>query len=81
MLSRLRSQGSGRALSAAFAHPYVRRVRALVQLAAEAGTQGYPPDIRRRLKILNMIAYLIATTTLLYAIQQIGYGLPHATRR
>src|SRR4029077_10790614 len=50
--------------------PPIRRVRALVKLAAEAGTQGYPPDTRRRLKILNMIAYLIAITTLIYAIQQ-----------
>ena len=36
----------------------------------EAGTQGYPPDTRRRLKILNMIAYLIVITTLIYALQQ-----------
>ena len=50
--------------------PPIRRVRALAKLAAEAGTQGYPPDTRRRLKIVNMIAYLIAITTLLYAIQQ-----------
>jgi adenylate cyclase len=50
--------------------PPIRRLRALAKLAAEAGTQGYPPDTRRRLKIVNMIAYLIAITTLLYAIQQ-----------
>ena len=37
---------------------------------AAAGTAPYPPDVRRRLKILNVICYLIATTTLLYAIQQ-----------
>jgi adenylate cyclase len=37
---------------------------------AEAGTEGYPPDTRRRLKILNLISYLIAITTFLYAIQQ-----------
>jgi adenylate cyclase len=50
--------------------PPIRRVRALLKLAAEAGTHGYPPDTRRRLKIVNMIAYLIAITTFLYAIQQ-----------
>ena len=50
--------------------PPIRRFRALAKLAAEAGTQGYPPDTRRRLKIVNMIAYLIAITTLIYAIQQ-----------
>ena len=37
---------------------------------ADAGTAGYPPDVKRRLKILNLIAYLIAVTTLIYAIQQ-----------
>lgn len=48
----------------------MRRVRALGRRLAAAGTQGYPPDVRRRLKILNVMCYLIATTTLLYAIQQ-----------
>lgn len=37
---------------------------------AEAGTQGYPPEVKRRLMILNMIAYLIVVTTLIYALQQ-----------
>jgi adenylate cyclase len=37
---------------------------------AEAGTQGYPPETKRRLMILNMIAYLIVVTTLIYAVQQ-----------
>lgn len=50
--------------------PPVRRVRAILRKMAEAGTASYPPDTRRRLKILNMIAYLIAATTLIYAIQQ-----------
>jgi adenylate cyclase len=68
-LSRVRSRG-GAWLSATFAHPYVRRARALLHLLANAGTAGYPPDVRRRLKILNMMSYLIAATTLLYAIQQ-----------
>jgi len=35
------------------------------------GTEGYPPDVRRRLLIVNLIAYLIAITTAGYAIQQI----------
>jgi adenylate cyclase len=50
--------------------PFVRRLRAIVRRLAEAGTAPYPPDTRRRLKILNMVAYLIAITTLIYAIQQ-----------
>jgi adenylate cyclase len=36
---------------------------------AELGTDGYPPDVVRRLKIVNMIAYLIAISTLIYAVQ------------
>jgi len=36
---------------------------------AELGTEGFPIDTKRRLMILNLIAYLIAITTLIYAIQ------------
>jgi adenylate cyclase len=49
--------------------PGWRTVSAWVRRAVEAGTDRYPPDTRRRLKILNMFAYLIAATTLIYAIQ------------
>ncbi|MDX2307486.1 MAG: adenylate/guanylate cyclase domain-containing protein [Hyphomicrobium sp.] len=41
----------------------------LVSWLAEAGTTGYPPDVKRRLMILNMISYLIVVSTLVYAIQ------------
>jgi adenylate cyclase len=34
------------------------------------GTEGYDRHTRRRLKILNVVAYLIAAITLIYAIQQ-----------
>ena len=37
----------------------------------QAGTHGFPPETKRRLMILNMIAYLIVVTTLIYAVQQI----------
>ena len=50
--------------------PLMQHTRAFLQRIAEAGTQSYPPDVRRRLKILNMMAYLIAITTFLYAVQQ-----------
>lgn len=42
----------------------------------EAGTQGYPPETKGRLMILNMIAYLIAITTSIYLVQQayLDYG-------
>jgi len=50
--------------------PFAQRVRTILRRLAEAGTAPYPPDTQRRLKILNMVAYLIAITTLIYAIQQ-----------
>ena len=48
------------------------RLRALLAWLVEYNTQGYPAEIRTRLKILNVVAYLIAISTLIYAIQ---YGL------
>jgi adenylate cyclase len=68
-LSALKSE-IGTRLRALLDRPFAHRARALIRRAAEAGTAPYPPDVRRRLKILNMMAYLIAATTLLYAIQQ-----------
>ncbi len=41
------------------------------QKLANAGTHGYPPDIRRRLVVMNLIAYLIAISTFGYAVQHI----------
>ncbi|MEL7048460.1 MAG: adenylate/guanylate cyclase domain-containing protein [Pseudomonadota bacterium] len=37
----------------------------------EYGTHGYPPDVQRRLIVMNVIAYLIAVSTAVYAIQNI----------
>jgi len=68
-LSALKS-GIGMRLGALLDRPFMHRARALLRRIAEAGTAPYPPDVRRRLKILNMVAYLIAATTLIYAIQQ-----------
>ncbi len=42
----------------------------LLARLVEAGTRGYPPETKRRLMILNMIAYLIVVTTLIYGLQQ-----------
>lgn len=44
----------------------------VLKRAAEFGTERYPPDTKRRLKILNMFAYLIAITTLVYALQHLS---------
>ena len=38
---------------------------------AELGTEGYPPEVKRRLKILNLFAYLVAVATLAYALQHL----------
>ena len=40
---------------------------------AEYGTAGYPPPVRRRLKILNVTAYLIAFITAVYVVEQVIY--------
>lgn len=37
---------------------------------AEYGTTGYPDPIRRRLKIMNVAAYVIAAFSLIYALEQ-----------
>jgi len=47
----------------------VVRLKALVAWLVEYGTQAYPVEVRTRLKILNVVAYLIAISTLVYAIQ------------
>ncbi len=57
-------------LKPVFENPVARTLRIYGRRLAAAGTAQYPPDVRRRLKILNVMCYLIATTTLLYAIQQ-----------
>lgn len=44
--------------------------RRLARLAAY-GTEGYPPAAQRRLKILNVVAYLIAFFTFAYAAQHL----------
>jgi len=44
-----------------------RRWPALVVRLIERGTQGYPPKVRRRLMILNAMAYLIAIFSALFA--------------
>jgi adenylate cyclase len=47
----------------------VRTARNWLRALARFGTAGYPPDIQRRLVVMNLIAYLIALTTLGYSIQ------------
>jgi adenylate cyclase len=44
--------------------------RRLTRLA-ETGTAGYPEPVRRRLRIMNVAAYLIAGLTLVYTVGQV----------
>jgi len=54
-----------------------RRVgRWLARLSAY-GTESYPPNVRRRLKIMNVTAYVIALFTLVYALQQMFLDFQH----
>ncbi|OYW56415.1 MAG: adenylate/guanylate cyclase domain-containing protein [Hyphomicrobium sp. 32-62-53] len=49
--------------------PQLRSLGGVIGRLAEAGTAGYPPEVKRRLMILNLISYLIVVSTLVYAIQ------------
>lgn len=51
------------------AYTPARSLRRGLRALARAGTGGYPPDVQRRLVVMNLIAYLIALTTFGYAIQ------------
>ncbi len=50
--------------------PVIRNVSKSFGRLLEAGTAGYDSETKRRLMIMNFIAYLVALTTLIYAIQQ-----------
>jgi adenylate cyclase len=58
-------------LAARFEPERIARAKAWLGRLIEYGTDGYAPEVRTRLKILNVVAYLIAAFTLLYAIQQL----------
>jgi adenylate cyclase len=49
--------------------PQLRAIGRMIGRLGEAGTAGYPPEVKRRLMILNLISYLIVVSTLVYAIQ------------
>lgn len=57
-------------LAARFEPERIARAKAWLTRLIEYGTGGYAPEVRTRLKILNVFAYLIAAFSLLYAIQQ-----------
>jgi adenylate cyclase len=51
--------------------PGASPVGRLLGKAVEFGTERYDEDTRRRLMILNVVAYLIAVATLVYAVQHV----------
>ncbi|MGE3231380.1 MAG: adenylate/guanylate cyclase domain-containing protein [Hyphomicrobium sp.] len=59
-----------RAIEGLQSSPRLAAVGPWLSRLVEAGTAGYPPETKRRLMILNMIAYLIVVTTLIYGLQQ-----------
>ncbi len=53
---------------------FLKNSRIFFKKLSEAGTQGYPPDTKRRLVVMNIFAYLIGISTLGYALQQMALG-------
>ncbi|MEO1718635.1 MAG: hypothetical protein AAFR23_00200 [Pseudomonadota bacterium] len=47
----------------------------LVSSLINFGTHDYPEETRRRLKILNFIAYLIGATTFIYCVQHLSIDI------
>lgn len=45
------------------------RLRSFIRGIANLGIKAYPPDIRRRLKIVNVFSALVVFTTCIYAMQ------------
>lgn len=51
--------------------PALSRARPWLARLAAVGTAGYPPAVQRRLKILNVVCYLVAFFTAAYSVQHI----------
>ncbi len=49
--------------------------RGFIRGIANLGIEGYPPDIRRRLKIVNVFSALVVVTTCIYAAQLWASGV------
>lgn len=50
-------------------------VRTFIQGISNLGIKDYPPDIQRRLKIVNVFSALVVVTTCIYALQLWASGL------
>ena len=53
-------------------HPLAGKLRTLAAYLRDYGTQGYPEDVQRRLKIMNVVSYLIVFFTVLYLFQHLN---------
>src|ERR1044072_4514011 len=49
--------------------PFFAAAKSSIGRIANIGIGRYPPDIQRRLKIVNVFSALVVTTTLIYAMQ------------
>jgi len=47
------------------------KIRPLIELFLSFGTEHYPPETRRRLRVMNAVAYLIIIATLAYSVQHL----------
>ncbi|MBS0268528.1 MAG: adenylate/guanylate cyclase domain-containing protein [Proteobacteria bacterium] len=47
----------------------LRAIGSFIRRMASFGIEGYPPEIQRRLKIVNVFSSLVVVTTLIYAVQ------------
>jgi adenylate cyclase len=45
-------------------------LRSAIMRLVDCGTAGYPPPVRRRLRIMNVTAFYVALFTLVYTLQQ-----------
>lgn len=50
-------------------------IRAFIRGISNIGIKGYPPDIQRRLKIVNVFSALVVVTTCIYAVQLWASGV------
>jgi adenylate cyclase len=66
-----RTPKASRALRRILHHPALTRLGNCITWLSELGTAGYPSEVRRRLLIVNLIAYLIAISTAGYSIQHV----------
>ena len=60
---------------------WLERLRLRLARLAAYGTEGYPLPVQRRLKILNVVAYLIAFFTFAYAVQHLFVDAQSCGRR